>query len=140
MVGGAGSGAAGLTMLGASGLLLLALGLVADYERAQRVLTLLLLAPLLEEAIFRAGLQEALLRRWQSHPCLVNAATAAAFGLAHVAIRVDLAAFSVALPALLIGEVYQRTGRLRLCVALHAAMNAAWLGWNTAGPALLGSH
>lgn len=139
MVGGAGSGAPGLTMLGASGLLLLALGLVADYERAQRVLTLLLLAPLLEEAIFRAGLQEALLRRWQSHPRLANVATAAAFGLAHVVIRADFAAFSVALPALLIGEVYQRTGRLRLCVALHAAMNATWLAWNTAGP-LLSSH
>jgi hypothetical protein len=33
------------------------------------------------------------------------------------------------LPALLIGFVYAHTGRLRHCIALHAAMNAIWLGY-----------
>jgi hypothetical protein len=44
-----------------------------------------------------------------------------------VAVRGDAAAFAVALPALAIGLVYSRWRQLRWCVALHAAMNAAWL-------------
>lgn len=103
-----------------------------------RLAMLLVLAPLLEETVFRAGLQEALLRRWQCRPGLANAVTAVAFGLAHAAVRADAAAFAVALPALLIGAVYQRTGRLRHCVVLHAAMNAAWLGWSMTAAVLLG--
>jgi membrane protease YdiL (CAAX protease family) len=99
---------------------------------------LLVLAPLLEETVFRAGLQEALLRHWRRRPCLANAMSAAAFGLAHAAVRADAAALAAALPALLIGAVYQRTGRLRYCIVLHAAMNAAWLGWSMTGASLLG--
>ena len=99
---------------------------------------LLLVAPLLEEPVFRAGLQEALLRRWHWRPYLANGFTAAAFGLAHAALRADATAFAAALPALMIGVVYQRTGRLRLCVVLHAVMNAAWLAWSLAGAALPG--
>ena len=96
----------------------------------QRIWTLLLLAPLLEEAVFRAGLQEALLGRLRWQPLLANGVTALAFGCAHVVLREDAAAFAVVLPALLIGLHYQRSGRLRGCVALHAAMNAVWLVWD----------
>lgn len=87
---------------------------------------LLIAAPLLEEAVFRAGVQEALLRRGRAL-LLANVATALLFGAAHVAVRGDPAAFAVALPALAVGWVYQRTRQLRWCVLLHAAMNAAWL-------------
>ncbi len=110
-------------------LLLSALALAAAGHAWQRLAMLLLIAPLLEEAVFRAGVQEALLRRWQDRPWLANVATALAFGLAHAAVRGDAAACAAALPALLVGAVYQRTGRLRHCVVLHAAMNAAWLGY-----------
>jgi membrane protease YdiL (CAAX protease family) len=110
----------------------LLLALAAWGGGALRLITLLVLAPLLEETVFRAGLQEALLRRWPRLPQLANVATAAAFGLAHVVLRGDVAAFAVALPALLIGVVYQRSGRLRHCVLLHAAMNAMWLAWSMA--------
>jgi membrane protease YdiL (CAAX protease family) len=96
-----------------------------------RLIMLLVLAPLLEETVFRAGLQEALLRRSRQSPLLANVLTAAAFGLAHAFARGDAAAFAVALPALLVGAVYGRRGRLRECVVLHAAMNAAWLAWST---------
>ncbi len=113
--------------------LLSALALASAGHTWQRLTMLLLLAPLLEETVFRAGLQEALLRRWRRLPWLANTATAAAFGLAHAAVRADATALVAALPALLIGAVYQRTGRLRYCVVLHAAMNAAWLGWNMLG-------
>ncbi|MDB5781774.1 JDVT-CTERM system glutamic-type intramembrane protease [Caballeronia mineralivorans] len=131
----AATGSAGLP-LAAAGVLLLALA--ASGHGSQRLAMLLVFAPLLEETVFRAGLQEALLRRWYCRPYLANAVTAAAFGLAHAAVRADAAAFAAALPALLIGAVYQRTGRLRHCVVLHAAMNAAWLGWSMTGAALLG--
>ncbi len=98
---------------------------------APRVAVLLALAPLAEESIFRAGLHETLLRHGQAR-WLANALTALAFGAAHVALRGDPAALAVALPALLIGAVYERTRRLWHCVALHAAMNAIWLAWGLA--------
>ncbi len=93
---------------------------------------LLGVAPLLEEAAFRAGLHEALLRH-AGGLRFANLATALAFGAAHVAARGDAWAFAVAGPALAIGLVYEHRRRLRDCVMLHAAMNAAWLaaatGW-----------
>jgi membrane protease YdiL (CAAX protease family) len=126
--------------LAAAAVLLSALALAASGHMSQRLAMLLVLAPLLEEAVFRAGLQEALLRRWCRRPHLANAVTAVAFGLAHAAVRADPAGLAAALPALLIGAVYQRTGRLRHCVVLHAAMNAAWLGWSMTGAAFPGSR
>lgn len=128
------SGMPYLVPLAAAAVLLSALALAAAGHGWLRLAMLLVLAPLLEETVFRAGVQEALLRRWHSRPHLANAVTAVAFGLAHAAVRADPAAVAAALPALLIGAVYQRTGRLRHCVVLHAAMNAAWL----TGAALLG--
>ena len=142
MVRAAAAGSSGLPHrlpLGIAAVLVPALGFAlasASGHGWQRVAMLLLLAPLLEETVFRAGLQEALLRRWHALPHLANAMTAVAFGLAHAAARNDATGFVVALPALLIGAVYQRTGRLRLCIALHAAMNASWLGWSMARSAL----
>jgi membrane protease YdiL (CAAX protease family) len=95
---------------------------------AQRVWVLLALAPLAEEALYRSGLQESLLRRWRS-PWLGIVATAVVFGMAHVVARGDAGAFVVVLPALAIGAVYARSRRLLPCVLLHAAMNAVWLAW-----------
>ena len=66
-------------------------------------------------------------------PLLANSLTALAFGLAHVALRGDAAAFAVALPALAIGAVYERGRSLGVCVVLHAAMNALWLAWSVMG-------
>jgi membrane protease YdiL (CAAX protease family) len=97
------------------------------------VLVLLALAPLAEEVVFRAGLQETLLRRLRA-PWGANAATALAFALAHALQRGEAAALLVALPALLIGMTYTRTRRLAPCVVLHAAMNAVWLVWGLAAP------
>ena len=104
----------------------------------QRAWILLVLAPLAEEAVFRAGLQEYLLQRLRT-PLVANGLTALAFALAHVATRGEWASFAVFVPALLIGAVYERWGRLRLCVVLHASMNALWLVWSLPGAAQLGS-
>jgi membrane protease YdiL (CAAX protease family) len=120
----------------ASGLLLALLAAacasVALGAPVWRVLVLLLLAPAVEEVAFRAGLHEALLRH-KASPALANAAVAVAFALAHLATRPLPAAAALMLPALAIGWVYQRTRRVAPCVALHAVMNALWMGWELAG-------
>jgi len=105
-------------------------GLLAGHQ-AGRVAVLLVLAPICEETVLRGGLQDALLRHTVPAD-LANALTASVFGLAHALVHGDARAFAVALPALLIGAVYQRTGRLRHCVALHALFNAAWIAWTLA--------
>ena len=119
-----------------TGVLMCAVALIAVGQGLQRLAVLLVLAPLLEEAVFRAGLQEALLRRWHGLPLLTNAVTAAAFSLAHVIARGDVESFAVVLPALLIGAVYQRTRNVTACAAVHAAMNSLWLALTSHGLSL----
>ena len=108
----------------------LALGVV--WPGAVPFVVLLVLSPLIEEAVFRVGLADTLFRRGVA-PWLVIVLTAAAFGAAHAVVRNDLAAIAVALPALVIGAVHAQWRRLRWCVLLHAAMNAVWFVWATAG-------
>lgn len=88
---------------------------------------LILVAPWTEEVIFRLGLQETLLRRWPAQGLASNLITALAFGLVHACARQDAAACALIAPALLMGHLYARHRRVWPCVALHAAMNAAWL-------------
>jgi len=89
-----------------------------------------MLSPLVEECVFRAGLQEWLLRR--GLPARrANLSTALAFGALHALARLQWTAFAVALPALLIGDMYGRWRLLRWCVLAHAAMNGAWLLWRS---------
>ena len=123
-------------LLWGAGLLMSAVVLFAAGQGQQRLAVMLVLAPLLEEAVFRAGLQEALLRRWHGLTLLANAVTAAAFSLAHVIVRGDAAAFAMVLPALLIGAIYQRTRSVTACTAVHAAMNGLWLALASRGLSL----
>lgn len=97
-----------------------------DSARPWSLLVLLVLSPVAEEAVFRAGLQEWLLRH-RAEPAIAIALTAFVFGLAHVAARGDLVAFAVALPAVLLGLAYQSWRKLRYCALLHAGMNLLWL-------------
>ena len=117
-----------LAPAGAAGLAVLAFAFASEAGGAawRQAALLLVVAPLLEETVFRAGMQE-WLRRATRRPVAAIALTAALFGLAHVAVRGELAAALVFVPALAIGFVYERTGRLRDCVLLHAAMNTLWL-------------
>lgn len=93
----------------------------------QAAITLLVIAPCLEETVFRAGLHEALLRRPVTSAALANLTVALVFGIAHAALQQTAWALAVALPAAAIGLLYQRTRSLPACIAAHAAMNAAWL-------------
>lgn len=97
------------------------------------VVALLVIAPVLEEIVFRAGLQELLLRRLEGRQVnaafAANALTALAFSAAHLMVHVDLLAALTVLPALLIGRIYQLRRRIAPCIALHALFNAIWLLW-----------
>ena len=117
---GAAAGAMALAMLGG------VITAVAGDAQALRAWTLLAVAPVIEEVVFRAGLQEALLRR-PGLRAWATPLTALAFALAHLPAHGALWAMATAGPALLVGAVYARTRRLAPCVALHAGMNGAWL-------------
>lgn len=102
-------------------------------------LCLLCGAPLLEEIVLRSGLQQALLTRCERRGdprrfLMANLPAAIAFSAAHLVMRPGWPALATALPALLIGAVYERQRCLFPCVALHAAGNALWLGFAAASP------
>lgn len=99
---------------------------------------LLVIAPLLEETVLRAGLQEALLRRLAlrgaAGATAANLGCALAFAAAHLLQRPSALAALTLLPALWLGWVYQQQRRVAPCIALHALMNAAWLLWPVGAP------
>ncbi|WP_158218975.1 CPBP family glutamic-type intramembrane protease [Roseateles aquatilis] len=101
----------------------------------------LLLAPCVEEILFRLGLQD-LLAGSRADTVRRRAAglTAIAFGAAHVLAQVAAAlpgpppplpalslALATTLPAWWIGRGYRRHRSLPRCIAWHAAFNACWL-------------
>lgn len=96
----------------------------ADGIRAPFVL--LVSMPIAEELIFRAGLQEALLRRGL-RPLTSSVLTALAFGAAHAVLRSPWLGLAVLPASFLLSAVYLRWRRVGPCVAAHAAMNLAWL-------------
>ena len=105
---------------------------LAPAPAAARWALLLVYAPVAEEIVFRAGLQETLLRRlerWRTGAFTANLVTALAFAAAHVALHPSGLAPLTLLPALLVGRLYQQRRRVAPCVALHAGFNALWLLW-----------
>jgi hypothetical protein len=98
----------------------------------------LLGAPVLEEIVFRAGLQAWLMEQLDADGgrrgrLLANLLTALAFAAAHVAVRPGVLSVLTLLPALALGALYQRTRRVRHCVALHALFNALWFAVASTG-------
>ena len=85
---------------------------------------LLLLAPVLEEWVVRAGLQEWLIRRSVPVPA---AWSAAAFALLHFGSGWRAVALVLA-PGLVLALLYQRSRDWRLCALAHCGMNALALG------------
>lgn len=87
---------------------------------------LLLVAPVLEEIVFRAGLQAGLVRHgWRPGVAMVVAS--AAFAAWHLAAGQGPAALAVFLPSLVFGHAYARHG-LACAMACHAWFNACHLG------------
>lgn len=95
-----------------------------------RTVWLLAAAPLLEEIVFRAGLQDALLGRpgaqRAEQALAANVITACTFAACHLLQRPEALGALTVLPALFIGRVYQQGRRLAPCIALHALFNAIW--------------
>lgn len=91
------------------------------------VLRLLLLAPLLEEWILRAGLQEWMLRHlsWPAMRTriLAVAIPAVVFSLLHIGAGIT-AAGAVFLPGLVLGMIYLRTRKWWICALMHLSFNA----------------
>ena len=88
-----------------------------------------LLAPVLEEMLFRGVILRAFLQRYPRGIAIVH--SAGVFGLAHM----NLYQFIVGLTiGLLTGWLYERTRSLWPCIALHVAYNSslAWLALNMA--------
>jgi len=108
------------------GLLLLALIAKIDGPAFWPIAVMLMISPLTEEIVFRAGIQETLQRLWRA-PHMANLATALLFGTAHASVKGPAMALAILLPALLVGECYRRGLGLKVCVLLHAAMNAMWI-------------
>jgi membrane protease YdiL (CAAX protease family) len=87
---------------------------------------LLLIGPLFEETIFRAGVQEQLLR-WRLQPWLCVLWTAVAFAAAHMLLRQEWTAVALVVPGVALGVAYHVTRSVLGCASLHAGMNALWL-------------
>jgi membrane protease YdiL (CAAX protease family) len=87
--------------------------------------TFLVAAAVLEEIVFRAGLQTQLMRRFSMRSA--NVLTALAFAVAHLLVRPSLLSALTFFPAMAIGFLFERQRRVLPCIALHTAFNATWL-------------
>jgi membrane protease YdiL (CAAX protease family) len=101
---------------------------LADDSPAALVLVCVL-APVLEEMLFRGLILRGFLARYPRWPAILGSALL--FGAAHL----NLYQFVVcSLGGVLLGWLYERTRSLIPCIALHAAYNAAvtWAEWQHA--------
>jgi membrane protease YdiL (CAAX protease family) len=97
------------------------------------IFLLVFASPLLEEFVFRAGLQAWLFRQADLNFCssktfiVISLLIAAVFTVLHFPVH-GLQALGIFLFALFNGFVYTRTRSWRLCVAIHMVANGLWLG------------
>ena len=101
-----------------------------------------LVAPAVEEIVFRGGLQEWLLRRDDAALGLVSRANVLAslvFAACHLVSHRPAWAAAMLLPSLIFGAFYEHRRRLGGPIVVHALYNMAYLALigATGGPALL---
>ena len=101
---------------------------------ARSILTMgVVAAPVIEEIVFRGGLQSLLarnqaLRRARLGPIsAANALASIVFAAGHVVLQDSAVIGLVFLPSLVLGWLYERTGRLGPVMGVHAVSNLAWL-------------
>jgi len=109
------------------------LGFGVALDAPWRTLGLLVLASIVEEIVFRGGMQR-LLRRWPAGRTswrsisAANAMTSAVFAMAHLWNHPPLAALGVLPVSLLLGWTYECSGmRLATPIVLHLYFNLALL-------------
>jgi membrane protease YdiL (CAAX protease family) len=91
--------------------------------------TSLLLAPVLEELVFRGGIQELLERRLQGRLGRdgANVLTSLLFAIAHLMVAPPWLAAGVFLPSLVFGRLKQLHASLAPAMLIHAWFNACFL-------------
>ena len=92
---------------------------------------LLLAAPFWEEAFFRGVVQYYLMGRPLGHHLFLrltgaNWIASGCFVAVHLPFR-GVSALGVLLPALVLGWLFERTGRVLPCIILHGWFNLSWL-------------
>ncbi len=83
---------------------------------------LLLWGPIVEEIVFRAGLQKHLMGHFHNH-WVPNGITSVAFSLAHFLLMGNAASLMVFLPSMCLGYVYQYKGKIMWPIGLHIGFN-----------------
>ena len=107
------------------------LPLAAGLPSARTLLFAVLVYPLLEEIVFRGGLQGALLgvpalSRRRLRLSGANLLASVAFALSHLWSQPPLWAAAVFVPSLAFGHLYERHRRVAPAFALHAFYNAGF--------------
>lgn len=92
----------------------------------ETVVLLIFVSPLVEELVFRCGVQDGLQALGASSATALWA-SALLFAAMHGLLRSWALGLAVLLPALAFAALYRRGRRLRWCVLAHAAANAMWL-------------
>lgn len=103
-----------------------------ESPQAQEFALAVLLYPILEEIVFRAGLQHLLQKRLTSASVLygvsqANVLTSILFAAAHLVRHSTPTAALVFLPSLVFGYFYDRYGRVLPCIVLHGFYNSGVL-------------
>jgi membrane protease YdiL (CAAX protease family) len=92
---------------------------------------LLLWGPVVEELVFRAGLQKWLTHRL-ARAWLANGITSFLFAGMHCASTGQPATWLVIVPSIALGWAYSKTNSLALAIGLHASFNLAFMAWTCA--------
>jgi membrane protease YdiL (CAAX protease family) len=87
---------------------------------------LLLWGPVVEELVFRAGLQKWLTQKTAS-PLVANSVTSAVFALVHYVISGNPASLAVFMPSLALGWAYQKTNSIVWTTGMHMLFNLVFL-------------
>jgi len=92
-----------------------------------------LVAPVLEETVFRGGLQEWGIRRYGSHrlhrglPSRANIGVSLLFAACHLWAHPPVWAAAMIIPSLVLGALYEQRRGLAAPITVHALYNAAYL-------------
>lgn len=92
----------------------------------ETIVLLLIVAPPVEELLFRWGVQDGL-EALGASPAVALCGSALSFAVLHGLCRSWVLGVAVLLPGLAFAVLYRRGRRLRSCVLAHAAANALWL-------------
>jgi membrane protease YdiL (CAAX protease family) len=89
-------------------------------------LKLLLWGPIVEEMVFRAGLQRRLMGYFHNY-WVANGATSVAFSLMHYVLSPHVGSLLVFVPSLVLGWLYQNTGKVAWNIGLHSIFNMLFI-------------